>query len=155
MIRIHWWSHHKGLLPVNPFILFFGVLQSMATGSNAWNQNPLYEEATRSKKVHIAWSNQHNFLMEEPKWWCVKGQWQTYQDAKIMNDNKQVRHIFLTQSQHTLTDIRWLLQRHKYKRMANDTMTYNKEIVWSSMLLLQPLSKGIFTWSPSPEYMTP
>ncbi|KAG5585436.1 hypothetical protein H5410_045870 [Solanum commersonii] len=67
--------------------------------------------------------------------WCVEGNWQIYQDAKIINDKQKMarliteEHRVLTGSLHTVPKIHRLFNLHKCDWMARDPETYNEEIV--------------------------
>lgn len=67
--------------------------------------------------------------------WCVKGQRNIYQDAKMMNNKDNMVRLIteerrvLTGSLHAVPEIYWLFKRHKCEWMAQDPSSYSEEIV--------------------------
>ncbi|KAG5630291.1 hypothetical protein H5410_002008 [Solanum commersonii] len=106
-----------------------------STGSGEDDQAASSDEATSSESIPAPPNNDPTPVAGELNRWYVEGQWQIYQDAKIVNDKQKMARLIteerkvLTRSLHTDPDIHRLFNLHKCDWMARDPGTYSEEIV--------------------------
>uniref|UniRef100_M1DKL7 Integrase core domain containing protein n=1 Tax=Solanum tuberosum TaxID=4113 RepID=M1DKL7_SOLTU len=106
-----------------------------ATGSSQNEQAASSDEATSSESVPIPRNENPTPVAGEPNRWCVKGQWQIYRDAKMINDKEKMARIVieecrvLTESLHTVPDIHRLfnatINRFLYGPTTGHTWSLN------------------------------
>ncbi|KAG5581728.1 hypothetical protein H5410_052355 [Solanum commersonii] len=113
-----------------------GSSAKSATGSGENDQAASSDEATSSESIPAPQNDDPTPVADEPNRWCVEGQWQIYQDAKMKNDKEKMTRLIteerrvLTGCLHTVLDIHRLFNLHKCNWMARDPGTYSEEIVW-------------------------
>ncbi|KAG5586410.1 hypothetical protein H5410_046844, partial [Solanum commersonii] len=106
-----------------------------STGSEENDQAASFDEATSSESIPAPPNDDPTLVAGELNRWCVKGQWQIYRDAKMVNDKQKMARLIteerrvLIRSLHTVPDIHRLFNLHKCDRMARDTGMYSEEIV--------------------------
>ncbi|KAG5580148.1 hypothetical protein H5410_050775, partial [Solanum commersonii] len=93
------------------------------------------DEATSSESIPAPRNDDPIPVAGESNRWCVEGQWQIYQDVKMINDKQKMARLIteerrvLTGSLHTVPDIHRLFNLHNCDWMARDPGTYIKEIL--------------------------
>uniref|UniRef100_M1DD59 Integrase core domain containing protein n=1 Tax=Solanum tuberosum TaxID=4113 RepID=M1DD59_SOLTU len=112
-----------------------GSSAKSATGSGEKDQAASSDEATSSESIPAPRNDDPTPVAGELNRWCVEGQWQIYQDAKMVNDKQKMARLIteerrvLTESLHTIPNIYRLFNLHKCDWMARDPGTYSEEIV--------------------------